>query len=137
MMDATMAKSTGGVALGLWTPQGARVRLWIDDEQLCTQINPEVGHYAEQVELAEAMQAGLEARKAGDEATATRKLGRAAQIAARSGNDGTTQLLQAVVEVDDAVTGAVRLKRAVGDADEMTLDTRSTKTVSLGPTRSA
>ncbi len=32
------------------------------------------------------------------------------------------------MEVTDPVTGTVRLKRAVDDADEMALDTRSTKT---------
>jgi hypothetical protein len=111
--------------------------VWTDDEQLSSQINRQVGHYTDQAELAEAIQDGLEARKAGDEATATLKLARAVQIAARSGNHNTTQLLQAVVEVDDAATGTVRLKLAVDAADEMTLDTRSTKTVPLGATRSA
>jgi len=33
------------------------------------------------------------------------------------------------VDVVDAATGTVRLKRKVDDADEMALDTRSTKTV--------
>jgi hypothetical protein len=33
-----------------------------------------------------------------------------------------------VVDVQDAGTGKVRLKKSVGDADEMALDTRSTKT---------
>ena len=37
-------------------------------------------------------------------------------------------VLQAV-EVDDPVTGTVRLKSRVNEADEMALDTRSTKTV--------
>jgi hypothetical protein len=34
-----------------------------------------------------------------------------------------------VVDVVDAATGTVRLKKSVADADEMALDTRSTKTV--------
>jgi hypothetical protein len=33
------------------------------------------------------------------------------------------------VDVIDPATGTVRLKRKVDDADEMALDTRSTKTV--------
>ena len=57
------------------------------------------------------------------------KLGRAAQLAAEAGNDATTRLLAKVVEIDDAATGTVRLKRNVEDVDEMALDTRSTKTV--------
>jgi len=41
-------------------------------------------------------------------------------------------LLEAVVEVDDAGTGTVRLRGDVADIDEMALDTRSTKTVRVG-----
>jgi von Willebrand factor type A C-terminal domain/von Willebrand factor type A domain len=106
--------------------------IWTDDQQLSTHINREVAHYTGQAELAEAIQAGLEARKAGDDAAATFKLGRAVQLAAQTGNDGTMKLLQAVVEVDDAATGTIRLRRTVADADEMALDTRSTKTVRVG-----
>jgi hypothetical protein len=106
---------------------------WTGDQQLSTRINREVAHYTGQAELADVIQDGLEARKAGDEATATFKLGRAVQLAAQSGNDGTMKLLRAVVEVDDAATGTVRLRRGVADADEMALDTRSTKTVRVGP----
>ena len=43
--------------------------------------------------------------------------------------DATLKLLKSVVEVQDAVEGTVRLKRQVADIDEMSLDTRSTKTV--------
>jgi hypothetical protein len=102
---------------------------WTEDTQLSTRINPAVAHYTGQAELAGAIQEGLEARKAGDEETATAKLGRAVQLAAASGNESTTKLLAKVVDVEDAATGTVRLKRQVDDADEMALDTRSTKTV--------
>ena len=105
---------------------------WTDDEQLSTRINREVAHYTGQAELADVIQDGLEARKSGDEATATVKLGRAVQLAAQSGNQSTMELLSAVVDVDDAATGTVRLKRGVADADEMALDTRSTRTVRVG-----
>jgi von Willebrand factor type A C-terminal domain len=37
--------------------------------------------------------------------------------------------LARMVDVVDAATGTVRLKKQVDDADEMALDTRSTKTV--------
>jgi hypothetical protein len=103
--------------------------IWTDDAQLSTRINRAVAHYTGQAELAQVIQDGLEARKSGDEATATMKLGRAVQLAAASGNDATTKLLAKVVDVDDAATGTVRLKSRVADADEMALDTRSTKTV--------
>ena len=107
--------------------------IWTDDQQLSTRINREVAHYTGQAELAEVIQEGLEARKAGDDGTATFKLGRAVQLATETGNDGTLKLLNAVVDVEDAARGTVRLKRQVADADEMALDTRSTKTVRVGP----
>jgi VWA domain-containing protein len=106
--------------------------VWTTDSGLSTRINRQVAHYTGQAELADAIQAGLEARKAGDEHTATIKLGRAAQLAHQSGNNATTELLATVVEIDDAVTGTVRLRRRVDAADEMALDTRSTKTVRVG-----
>jgi hypothetical protein len=88
-----------------------------------------VAHYTGQAELAQAIQDGLEARKNGDEELATAKLGRAVALADGSGNEDTAKLLAKVVDVVDAATGTVRLKRKVDQADEMALDTRSTKTV--------
>jgi len=108
--------------------------IWTDDEQLSTRINREVAHYTGQAELADAIQEGLEARKSGDEHTATFKLGRAVQLAAAAGNSDTMKLLAGVVDVQDPATGTVRLKRGVKDADEMALDTRSTKTVRVQKT---
>jgi hypothetical protein len=101
---------------------------WTDDETRSAIISPEVAHYTGQGELAEVIKQGLEARRAGDEEGATRKLGRAVQLAAESGNDATTKLLKKVVDVIDEDTGTIKLRRAVDDADEMALDTRSTKT---------
>jgi hypothetical protein len=124
------------VSLVTATPSGAEVlgqglvkATWTDDEALSTRINSGVAHYTGQAELAEVIQEGLEARKRGDEETATSKLGRAVALAEESGNDGTAKLLAKVVDVIDAATGTVRLKKKVDDADEMALDTRSTKTV--------
>jgi hypothetical protein len=107
--------------------------VWTDDVAMSTRINPHVAHYTGQVELAAALADGLEARRAGDDTTATARLGRAAQLAAESGNDGTLQLLARVVDVEDAASGTVRLRRNVDAADEMALDTRSTKTVRVRP----
>ena len=113
--------------------QDAKIRaIWTEDRQLSTRINREVAHYTGQAELAECIQEGLEARRAGDEANATFKLGRAVQLASESGNEGTMRLLRAVVDVEDASTGTVHLRRDVAEVDEMTLDTRSTKTVRVG-----
>jgi hypothetical protein len=124
------------VSLVAGSPSGAEIlgqglvrAIWTDDEALSTKINPRVAHYTGQAELAEAIQDGLEARKQGDEETATAKLGRAVALAHRSGNEDTAKLLAKVVDVVDVETGTVRLKKKVEDVDEMALDTRSTKTV--------
>jgi hypothetical protein len=109
--------------------------VWTDDAALSTRINRQVAHYTGQAELADAIQAGIEARKAGDDRTATIKFGRAAQLAHESGNKATEQLLATVVDIEDAATGTVRLRRKVEAADEMALDTRSTKTVRVGRAR--
>lgn len=109
--------------------QGLVRAIWTDDEALSTRINKHVAHYTGQAELAEVIQEGLEARKQGDEDTATAKLGRAVALAQQSGNEDTAKLLAKVVDVVDAASGTVRLKKKVEDADEMALDTRSTKTV--------
>jgi hypothetical protein len=106
--------------------------VWTDDTVKSTRMDRHVAHYTGQVELADAIHEGLAARKAGDEKTATVKLGRAVQLAAASGNGDTMRLLSEVVDVDDAESGTVRLRKDAGKAAEMTLDTRSTRTVRLG-----
>ncbi|MFC8421616.1 VWA domain-containing protein [Streptomyces sp. NPDC057236] len=119
--------SDGGVRnLGA---QGLVRAVWTDDMAASTSINPQVAHYTGQAELAEVIKQGLDLRKEGDIDGATAKLGRAVQLASASGNADTAKLLSKVVDVVDAATGTVRLKAKVEEADEMTLETRSTKTV--------
>ncbi|MFG2426531.1 VWA domain-containing protein [Streptomyces sp. NPDC048590] len=109
--------------------QGLVRAVWTDDMAASTVMNPQVAHYTGQAELAQVIQQGLDARKSGDLDGATAKLGRAVQLASASGNADTAKLLSKVVDVVDAATGTVRLKARVAEADEMTLETRSTKTV--------
>ncbi|WP_329249971.1 VWA domain-containing protein [Streptomyces sp. NBC_01478] len=109
--------------------QGLVKAVWTDDMVASTSINPQVAHYTGQAELAQAIQQGLDLRKSGDVDGATAKLGRAVQLASVSGNADTAKLLAKVVDVVDAAAGTVRLKAKVAEADEMTLETRSTKTV--------
>ncbi|MFJ2646533.1 VWA domain-containing protein [Streptomyces sp. NPDC087420] len=109
--------------------QGLVRAVWTDDMEASTSINPQVAHYTGQAELAQVIQQGLSARKMGDLDGATAKLGRAVQLAAFSGNADTAKLLSKVVDVVDEASGTVRLKAKVAEADEMTLETRSTKTV--------
>jgi hypothetical protein len=125
MLAARVTLLAGPEALG----QGLIRAIWTDDEALSTRINSHVAHYTGQAELAQVIQEGLEARKDGDEETATARLGRAVKLAQQSGNADTAKLLDKVVDVVDAASGTVRLRKKVDDADEMALDTRSTKTV--------
>jgi von Willebrand factor type A C-terminal domain/von Willebrand factor type A domain len=108
--------------------QGLVKAKWSNDDTLTARISPEVAHYTGQTELAEAIQEGLAARAAGDDRTATVKLGRAVQLAAQTGNEEATDRLRKVVDIDNADTGTVRLRRSVDKLDEMALDTASTKT---------
>jgi len=108
--------------------QGLVKARWSNDDALTTRIDPAVAHYTGQAELAEVIQEGLAAKAAGDEATATTKLGRAVALAAETGNDEATSKLRKVVDIEDAETGTVRLKRGINKLDEMALDTASTKT---------
>ena len=105
--------------------------IWTEDDEQATRINRQVAHFTGQEELAQSIEEGLEAKRAGDYTTATYKLGRAAQLAHETGNDGTIRLLQRVVDIEDPRTGTVRLREAVAKEDEMTLDARSRKTVRL------
>ncbi|MER5935009.1 VWA domain-containing protein [Streptomyces sp. NPDC002054] len=114
--------------------QGLVRAVWTDDLAASTALNPQVAHYTGQAELAQVIQQGLEARKLGDIGGATAKLGRAVQLASASGNEDTAKLLAKVVDVVDAAAGTVRLKAKVADADEMTLETRSTQTVRVKKT---
>jgi uncharacterized protein YegL len=104
---------------------------WTDDDAKSTKIDRRVAHYTGQAELAQTIQEGLEARAKGDVEVATAKLGRAVKIAHDSGNEATAKLLRTVVEIEDAPTGTVRLKKGVAKEDEMALETRSTKTTRI------
>lgn len=103
--------------------------VWTDDLASSTRINQQVAHYTGQAELAASIQEGLAAHRAGDLDRATAKLGAAVRLAHATGNDGTFRLLEKVVDVVDAREGTVRFRKNVSEADSMTLETRSTKTV--------
>ncbi|OIK23451.1 vWA domain-containing protein [Streptomyces malaysiense] len=125
---ASAAEPAGGSAQDLGA-QGLVRAVWTDDMAVSTAISPPVAHYTGQAELAQVIKQGINLRKAGDFDGATAKLGRAVQLASASGNADTAKLLSKVVDVLDAAAGTVRLKTRVAEADEMTLETRSTKTV--------
>jgi hypothetical protein len=91
--------------------------VWTDEEVKSTRLNRRVAHYTGAAELASAIQEGLAAREAGDTVTATARLGRAVQLATESGRSDTVQLLARVVEVQDATSGTVQLKRRSENKD--------------------
>ena len=127
--QVTLVHTQGGNEIKL---AEARIRaVWTTDVNMSTKINPMVAHYTGQVELAQSIQAGLEARGRGDLTSATTLLSKAVRIAALSGNEATTSLLQAVVDVQDAEKGTIVLKRDVAKEDEMALETRSLKTTRI------
>lgn len=100
-----------------------------DDTVLSAPISPQVAHYTGQTELAVAIQEGLRARDAGDLETATARLGRAVALATESGHEDTARLLARVVDVVDAPTGTVRLKRRIAGVDAEMVAVRSVRTV--------
>jgi uncharacterized protein YegL len=108
--------------------------IWTDDDVKSAKIDRRVAHYTGQAELAQSIQEGLEARDRGNVEIATAKLGKAVQLAHESGNEGTTKLLKKVVDIEDAPTGTVKLKREVAKEDAMALETRSTKTTRISKT---
>jgi len=111
--------------------EGRILVTWTDDDAKSTKIDRRVAHYTGQAELAKTIQEGLEARAKGDIEVATAKLGKAVKIAHDSGNEATAKLLRTVVDVQDAPTGTVRIKKSVAKEDEMALETRSTKTTRI------
>ena len=84
---------------GQQVAQGLVKAIWSDDDALTTRINPAVAHYTGQTELAAVIQDGLAASAAGDDDTATIKLGRALELAKETGNDEATDRLLRVVEL--------------------------------------
>ncbi|ELS33425.1 MULTISPECIES: vWA domain-containing protein [Pseudanabaena] len=105
--------------------------IWTDDDAKSTKIDRRVAHYTGQAELAQSIQEGLEARARGDVEVATVKLGKAVKLAHNSGNEATAKLLRTVVDIEDAPSGTVKLKRDIAKEDAMALETRSTKTTRI------
>jgi hypothetical protein len=103
---------------------------WTDDVGLATKLNPQVAHYTGQEEMASLLRDGIAAMEAGDEQTATAKLGRARKIALESGHTDTAKLVERVAEVVDEPTGTVRLKKKeeVASGVEEIIKVRSVKT---------
>lgn len=102
---------------------------WVDDPALSTRIDAKVAHLMGQQELAEAIDAGLAARQAGRAEEAGELLGRAMELAQRTGHE-TLAVLGRIVEVDqDSGTVRVRPDMAAVDAEVAALASRRTRRV--------
>jgi hypothetical protein len=103
---------------------------WTEDIALATKINQQVAHYTGQEEMASLLREGVAAMEAGDEETATAKLGRARKIALESGHSDTAKLVERVADVVDEPTGTIRLKKKedVDGGIEEIIKVRSVKT---------
>ena len=108
--------------------EGRVFAAWTADESLSSRIDRQVAHYSGQGELAAAIQVGLELRERGDVVLATQHLGKAVKLAHTSGADETARRLSQVVEVLDAATGTVRLKKQVAKVAAMELELESNTT---------
>lgn len=98
---------------------------WTDDAGLSARIPMGVARAKGNIEMATAIQEGVAALSSGDEQTATRKLGRAVQLAKQNGDDEMTQRLQKIVVIDNADEGTVKIRRDRQKADAMDLDAAS------------
>jgi hypothetical protein len=116
-------------------PEARIFATWTGDETLSSRLDHTVAHYTGQDELAAAIQEGLELREKGQEVQATQLLGRAVKIAHSSNNAEMTHRLAKVVDVIDASSGTVRLKKDVKKAATMDLqlESRTTKRVAKRP----
>lgn len=83
---------------------------WTGDRTRCTRIDARVAHYTGQSELAARIQAGLDARQAGDAGTAAVELDGAIRLARAQGNVPLAAVLSRVIEGDET-TCTFRLRR--------------------------
>jgi uncharacterized protein YegL len=105
---------------------------WTSDTARSTRINRRVAEVMGQTELADALQEGVEAQRAGDTSTATDRLGRAVSLASESGNSEAIALLERLVDIEDAATGRVRPRAKVDDMDLQIAEAKSQRTTRTG-----
>jgi uncharacterized protein YegL len=124
MLAARLTLVVGGEPVG----QGLVTAEWTDDNAKSTRMNKRVAKALGEEELAEVLQQGVDAHRAGDVETATDRFGKAVCMAHASGNEEVMERVSKLVDIDDPVTGRVRPKAKVENVDVMTLETRSTRT---------
>jgi len=101
--------------------------VWTDDDVKSARMNKQVADAMGVTEMADAVQEGVDALRAGDDSTATDRLGKAFRMARAAGNEDVIERLERVVE-EDPVTGRIRPKKHREEIDMMILEARSTRT---------
>ena len=129
MLAARVTLVVGGEPAG----QSLVPVVWTDDAAKSTQMNKRVADAMGERELANVIQEGIDAHRSGDVSTATDRFGKAVRMANETANDDVIERISALAEIDDPVTGRVRLKAKVEDVDMLTLETRSTRTSRKSP----
>ena len=112
--------------------QASMLAKWTEDEALSTKINRRVAEVMGETELADAMQAGVDALRADDMSKATGLFGKAARLAHEAGNSEALDRLSKVVDIEDPQTGRVRPKPKVDEVDVMIIESRSVRTERTG-----
>jgi Mg-chelatase subunit ChlD len=123
LLNGKLIQSPPQAVVGEWTPLG---------DPRSQRIAPGVARANGDLELATEINDGLTALAKGDAATATVKFGRATKIIHDKGGDvEKTRALTALVDVQDAATGTVKLKKgAASDRDAtLRLEAASVRTV--------
>ncbi len=123
MLAARVTLLVGGEAAG----QALVTAIWTEDTAKSTKINRRVAEALGETELADVIQQGIDAHRAGDIASATDRFGQAVRLATETGNADAVGRLARVVDIDDPTTGRVRPKQKVDDVDVMIIETRSTR----------
>ncbi|HXZ62844.1 MAG TPA: hypothetical protein VEG62_08885, partial [Acidimicrobiales bacterium] len=102
--------------------------VWTDDVAKSTQMNRRVAQVRNEEALADVIQEVVDAHRAGDVERATDRAGRAVRMAHQAGNDDVQERISKLFEIEDPVTGRVRLRPKVEEVDVMTFEARSTRT---------
>ena len=100
---------------------------WTDEVAKSIRTDRRVAEAIGEGELADTIQVGVDAYRAGDIETATDRFQKAVHIASESGNDDAIERLEKIVDIDK-VTGRVRPKAKVDKIDVMMVETRSSRT---------
>jgi hypothetical protein len=105
--------------------------IWTDDEVKSVRIDNRVAEAIGAEKLADAIQAGVDAHKAGDVELATDRFGEAVRLADAARNEDAMERLSKLVHIEDRATGRVRPKAKVEKVDMMDAEVKGSTRTSL------